>query len=29
MLLAERSAMDEILEAIRKVQSNSAALAKG
>ena len=28
MLLAERSAMDDILEAIRKIQANSAALAK-
>jgi dTDP-4-amino-4,6-dideoxygalactose transaminase len=28
MLLAERSAIDDILEALRKVQANSAALAK-
>ncbi|MCX6906793.1 MAG: DegT/DnrJ/EryC1/StrS family aminotransferase, partial [Verrucomicrobia bacterium] len=28
MLLADRSAMDEILEAIRKIQAHSAALAK-
>jgi hypothetical protein len=28
MLLADRSAMDDILEAIRKVQANSNALAK-
>jgi hypothetical protein len=28
MLLADRSAMDEILEAIRKIQAHSAALLK-
>jgi hypothetical protein len=28
MLLADRSGMDDILEAIRKVQAHSAALAK-
>jgi hypothetical protein len=28
MLLGDRSSIDDIIEAIRKVQANSAALAK-